>query len=85
MDPMAQFLIVYRRSTGEIAAFEELGSDGHAALSRRSVWEKREKGDPDVEVVLLSAQSREALMRTHARYFKSMPELAADLENTLSR
>jgi hypothetical protein len=81
---MSDFLIVYRRSTGELLRFEDLGSDHEGALARRLEMETREKGDPDVEVVLLSSPSREALTRTHARYFKSMHQIAVDLGQTLA-
>ncbi len=35
------------------------------------------RGANDVEVVVLSAGSRENLLRTHARYFRSLAELAS--------
>jgi hypothetical protein len=76
---MIQFLVRYRRSTGDLLQFEELGSDRDAAMKRRLEEEKSYKDDSDVEVVLLTASSREALLRTHARYFKSVSELAAAL------
>ena len=52
-------------------------------MDRRSEEERVHKDDSDVEVVLLTASSREALIRTHARYFKSVPELAAELAAAL--
>jgi len=52
-------------------------------MERRSEEERAHKDDSDVEVVLLTASSREALIRTHARYFKSVPELAAALAAAL--
>jgi hypothetical protein len=78
-----QYLVRYRRSTGDLLQFEDLGSDRTAAMSRRIEEEKVHKDDPDIEVVLLTASSREALIRTHARYFKSVPELAAALAAAL--
>ena len=76
---MIQFLVRYRRSTGDLLHFEELGSDRGAAMKRRLEEERSYKDDSDIEVVLLTASSREALVRTHARYFKSVSELAAAL------
>jgi len=76
---MIQFLVRYRRSTGDLLHFEELGFDRNAAMKRRLEEEKAYKDDSDVEVVLLTASSREALVRTHARYFKSVSELATAL------
>ena len=80
---MNQYLVRYRRSTGDLLQFEDLGSDRTAAMSRRIEEEKVHRDDPDIEVVLLTASSREALIRTHARYFKSVPELAAALAAAL--
>lgn len=80
---MNQYLVRYRRSTGDLLQFEDVGSDRTAAMSLRIEEEKVYKDDPDIEVVLLTASSREALIRTHARYFKSVPELAAALAAAL--
>ena len=80
---MTQYLIRYRRSTGDLLQFEDLGPDRAAAMDRRFEEERAHKGDRDIEVVLLTASSREALIRTHARYFKSVPELAAALAAAL--
>lgn len=80
---MIHYLLVYERSTGRLKECLDLGTDSVAALAERFDRERRESSDPDVEVVLLSAQSRDELMRTHARYFKSVGELAADLETLL--
>ena len=80
---MTQYLVRYRRSTGDLLQFEDLGPDRAAAMDRRSEEERAHKDDSDVEVVLLTASSREALIRTHARYFKTVPELAAALAAAL--
>lgn len=76
---MKYFLLVYRRSTGELVRLDDLGLDRTAALKRRFEIEVQERGDADVEVVLLSAPSLDALRRTHGRYFRSPEELAAEL------
>ena len=80
---MTQYLVRYRRSTGDLLQFEDLGPDRAVAMSRRLKEERAHKDDPDIEVILLTASSREALIRTHARYFKSVPELAAALAAAL--
>lgn len=75
---MPQFLLVYRRSTGELLDWEELGDDRVTAARRRCDREMQEKNDPDIEVIVLGAADRAALMRTHARYFrKEIPKPAA--------
>ena len=80
---MRQFLLVYRRSSG-LVSIEDLGAlDPSAAMRKRFEVERREIGDSDVEVVLLSAPSREALKRTHSRYFKTGEELTADMAEVL--
>ena len=76
---MIQYLVKYRRSTRELLQCENLGSDRAVAMSRRITEEKAHKNDPDIEIVLLTASSYEALVQTHARYFKSVPELRATL------
>ena len=45
------------------------------ALQRRFAHEREHRGHPEMEVVL-GAESRETLESTHARYFKSIQELA---------
>jgi hypothetical protein len=80
---MTQYFVRYRRSTGELLEFEDLGSDRTAAMERRFEEERAYKDDSDIEVVVLTASSREDLLRTHARYFRSVPELAAALTAAL--
>lgn len=74
---MRQFLLVYRRSTGELVDWKDLGEDRSSAIKLRAERERLEKDDPDLEVVVLSAADRDAVMRTHARYFTR--ERARDL------
>lgn len=76
---MKYFLLVYRRSIGRLEECRDLGSDREAALKVRFERERRERTDPDVEVVVLGSPSLEALKLTHARYFKSFGELVSDL------
>ena len=74
---MKFFLIVYDRKTGKILDQHEYGSqDGEEALRARSARELLEKDRPDLEVVVLGAESLEALKKTHSRYFKSLEELS---------
>jgi hypothetical protein len=79
---MRQFLLVYRRSTGKLVELQDLGTDASSALRQRFERENQERQDPDVEVVLFSAPSREALVRTHARYFKTENELREALRSS---
>jgi hypothetical protein len=74
---MLHFLVEYRRSPG-IARWEKF-EDRSQALLRRSELERQHEENPDMEVVVLSAPSLDALKRTHSRYFKTEKELVADL------
>ncbi len=66
---MTQLLLVYRRSSGELVEWKDLGQDRSAAIKARAAREVLEKDDPDVEVIVLSTPTREVAERTHARYF----------------
>jgi hypothetical protein len=76
---LKQFLLVYRRSTGRLINCHELDTDLEAALRERVESERAQRRDPDVEVVVLSAPSLDALKRTHRRYFQDLSGLAENL------
>ena len=76
------FLLVYRRSTATLVEIRDLGKDGAKALAERFAIEKRERRDPDIEVVILSARSEDSLKNTHSRYFKTISQLARDLSTS---
>lgn len=74
---MKYFLLVYDRSTGTILEEVAFGAaDRHVALARRFELEKEHRDRPEIEVIVLGSESREALEHTHARYFKTVGELA---------
>ena len=74
---MRSYLIVYDRSSGELLELHEYAPEDRArAMADRFKIEARERQNPSVEVVVLSASSREALERTHSRYFHTPAELA---------
>jgi hypothetical protein len=71
------FLIEYARSAGKIVSFKEYAdAERETAQSDRLVLELRlrQRGE-EHEVVLLEADSEEAVRRTHARYFEDLAEL----------
>ena len=71
------FLIEYNRSEGKIVTFREFdGSQLHEAEDARFEIELdlNRKG-VDHEVVLLEAASKEALRRTHQRYFDDLTQI----------
>ncbi len=73
---MTHFLLVYRRSTGELSECKDLGPDRADALERRALYERLNRDDLDIEVVVLSAKDRQTLMQTHSR---NVGQLATDL------
>ena len=77
---MARFLLVYDRHRGSILREEEFGDDElKRAVNDRLAEEIAHKADPNIEVVLLEADSRTTLLTTHARYFKTVAEIARSL------
>jgi hypothetical protein len=74
---MQHFLVVFDRAEGRVLR-EEPYDDARDALTERFKTERLHRGDPDIEVVVLSAESPDALRRTHARYFLTLSELASD-------
>ena len=76
---MSHFLIVYRRSPGQLLECKDLGTDWSTASAERARLESLHRTDIGVEVVLLTAPSRSVLEQTHSRYFKTFRELAEGL------
>ncbi len=76
---MSYFLLLYRRSKGELIEIDEFPPEQReTAFQLRLEREIAHRRNPDVEVVVLSAPSRADLERTHSRYFKSVSELAGE-------
>lgn len=75
---MKQFLLVYDRKTGKITNLQEYDEGEHRrALEDRFNVEASTRND-DLEVVVLRADSLEALKQTHGRYFKTPRQLIED-------
>ena len=66
------YLIVYDRDDGEIVFLRRF-SDSREAIRERFIYERH--ATPREEVVVLSADSLEAVRNTHGRYFYSLREL----------
>lgn len=66
---MIHFLLVFDRREGRILSQREFDTRS-AAMADRFEAERLHKGNPDIEVVVLGAESVAALKRTHARYFQ---------------
>lgn len=74
---MKYFLLVYDRVRGEILVDREYPFDARDRALRARAELMAEQTDPNVEVVLLGADSRADLLKTHGRYFMSLREAAA--------
>ncbi len=66
---MIHFLLVFDRREGRVLSKQEFDTRS-AAMAGRFEAERLHKDNPDIEVVVLGAQSDDALRRTHARYFQ---------------
>lgn len=82
---MNHFLLVYDQKQGKlllpIVKFTD--AEGGAAIRRRFELEREYGGQPGIEIVVLSAESEEAIRKTHGRYFKTVRELLADMQATV--
>lgn len=75
MTGVQQFLIIYNRRQGRIIRRCPFQGSG-PALAARFAAEVEFLNDSDVEIVVLGAESWEAVQNTHSRYFKPVQELA---------
>ena len=74
---MKYFLLIYDRRRGELLLEKEF-IDHATALKARFQAEGEGVARGGVEVVVLGAESADALRRTHGRYFKTIGQLAKD-------
>ncbi|MCC6385908.1 MAG: hypothetical protein IT302_00845 [Dehalococcoidia bacterium] len=85
---MSYFVLVYSRNRGELLRAIEVFDDSHRmdALQRRFELEREYPGE---EVVVLGAESEEAIRETHGRYFYTevqlLDRLAAELARNFAR
>jgi spore cortex formation protein SpoVR/YcgB (stage V sporulation) len=74
---MLNFLVVYNRRTGEVSIQEFSADQDREAIRARFEAEAQHRGEPDIEVVVLNADSEDTLRRTHGRYFYTAAQLVA--------
>jgi hypothetical protein len=72
---MRNFLVVYNRRTGATTVREFGEGRAREAIRQRFAAEQVHRGDPDIEVVVLGSSSRDELVKTHSRYFRSATEI----------
>ena len=79
------FLIEYDRPSGTLVTFREFDeAERQVANDARFDLELRlNRQGIQHEVVILDAPNKEALRRTHGRYFNNFAELARELTATL--
>lgn len=76
---MRYFVLAYDQKTGKLLSLDEFAEDDRDDAARlRFQKELAARSTPTVEVVMLGAESRTVIERTHARYFQSVGELAAN-------
>jgi hypothetical protein len=75
------YLVIYDRRAGKIIRHRRYLKPDQA-LTARFGAEREHRDEPDIEVVVLSAESWAAVQQTHSRYFKNEQELA---ESALER
>jgi hypothetical protein len=75
------YLVIYNRREGEILRRQRFQASD-TAMAARFEAEREFREEPDVEVVVLGADSWAALRQTHSRYFERVQELA---ESALER
>ena len=70
------YVLVFDRSQGRLLSESE-HDEPRAAMRERFASERLHRWNRNIEVVALGASSRQALRRTHSRYFKDTPALVA--------
>jgi hypothetical protein len=80
------FLIDYDRREGQLISIREFQDSerGVAESARLELELTLHQQDVDREVVLLQADSVEALRRTHRRYFVEVRQLISELQSSTS-
>lgn len=74
---MKHYVVVFSRSEGRLLRMDSFSS-AEEALKERFATERLHRGQRDVEIVVLSGESRAAIENTHARYFKSAATMVRD-------
>jgi hypothetical protein len=72
---MQHYLVIYNRRKGQIVRHRRFRK-ADEALDARFQAEREFRDEPEIEIVVLGADSWDSLGRTHSRYFKPVQELA---------
>jgi len=83
---MKYFVVEYERPTGTLRMCREFPKTEYkAAAALRFERDLANREHPEVETVLLGADSLESLKITHGRYFYTVSELAGQMVDYLKR
>jgi len=72
---MNHYLVVFDRAEGRLLRLDEC-PDRVSVMAARFQAERMHKGSRNIEVVVLGAQTEDALRKTHSRYFGDLKQLA---------
>ncbi|MEP7003095.1 MAG: hypothetical protein ABI888_01015 [Chloroflexota bacterium] len=73
---MNHYVLAYHRARRALLQEHEFApTDADAAWARRDALISDTIADRDIEIVLLRAVSRADLLKTHARYFRSLQDV----------
>jgi hypothetical protein len=79
---MIHFLLVYDRKTCKLVSMREYPhEERQRAYDDRFALELQHCENWDMEIIVITSNSREALELTHSRYFKTIGELLRDGES----
>lgn len=76
---MVHYLLVYDRAEGRVLRERSFDSRVEALKARFQAERTYGDGRGNVEVVVLSARSKDDLLRTHSRYFLTLAELSGKM------
>jgi len=69
---IVNFLLVYDRNQQKLV-FQRPYPDPHEAVKAYETMEQKHREDRHMEIVLVGADSLEAIMLTHGNYFDAVP------------
>jgi hypothetical protein len=70
------FLIEYERNSGQLKSFRSFEDHERSEAERTRLRLELGRPEESIEIVLLEAESENALRRTHRRYFETAADLA---------
>lgn len=80
--PEQYFILIYHLPQKAVDILP-YGADNRAATDAYGLFETQYRGDKEIEVILVGADSIETIQRTHAHYFAEIP--TGDLFDSLLR